>query len=809
MAGKSARARKWTAAALHAARAAAFLTIATGVNGTLAAMWPRYEPIYAYLVAILVVSALSSALLGVTSAIAAVILYDWMFAPVHIVPSFSIAIPIAVAVLIAVTTRAAVPMLQLRALPAVPVETPLLPAVERPAPVDTLVVDDDRVAALTEELAGARDRAREEARLRAEADVAARSRETELAARFERTESRLNAVQRELEEARARVSRETSMREQLEVAGHHSLQKAVDDLSAKHEAAILEAKQRLEVATKKLESAQHEVAGHRERAEAAAAQVGALQSELAEQRARADRESQSRADVERSTAERLQKAIFDMNATHGAALVDARKRAEAAAAKVNALQSELAEERARAEREAELRSEIATTGAERLQTSLLELNAKHEAALGDAQKRADAASTRLNAMQRELDRTLASLADEHARADRQSSLRSQLEAAARATLHRTADVSAGHQREAEEARGATRLAEERARAADERAQSLEERARAAEDAIRTAEQRAVALEQQVEQLRFEISELRGSAGERSRAAESAQQRAAALQSDIQQILAAAEEQEHRSQEAMQARAAAAEQERRALQAQIEALREEVSKIQLHAEFEAAAHAKVAADLASARQDLEAAHHLVDDERSQRESGLREADERLKRLIDGINADYESAVGEALIEKEAAKAELRALNKKLQELQSRPAQMSAEFDAKLQKIVAGLTTDYEHAIGDATVEREAARAEARTLTHKVQELQRQLSGEKAAREQADNEWNAKLQKIVTHLAQDHEADIGEAMLQKEGARAEARTLASRLAALQKQLEDEREKFRQAFERWQQRTTLADQ
>ncbi|HEX9161161.1 MAG TPA: response regulator, partial [Thermoanaerobaculia bacterium] len=46
-------------------------------------------------------------------------------------------------------------------------------------------------------------------------------------------------------------------------------------------------------------------------------------------------------------------------------------------------------------------------------------------------------------------------------------------------------------------------------------------------------------------------------------------------------------------------------------------------------------------------------------------------------------------------------------------------------------------------------------------------------------------------------------------QKEGARAEARTLASRLAALQKQLEDEREKFRQAFERWQQRTTLADQ
>ena len=52
MPARSAVSRKWIAGGLHAARAAALLTIATGVNGTLAAIWPHYEPIYAYLAAV-------------------------------------------------------------------------------------------------------------------------------------------------------------------------------------------------------------------------------------------------------------------------------------------------------------------------------------------------------------------------------------------------------------------------------------------------------------------------------------------------------------------------------------------------------------------------------------------------------------------------------------------------------------------------------------------------------------------------------------------------------------------------------------
>src|SRR6185436_3630373 len=94
---RSARSRKWIAGALHIGRAAALLTIATGVNGTLAAIWPHYEPIYAYLLAVVIVAFLSSAILGVTAAVAAVILYDWMFSPVHIVSSWSIAIPLTIA----------------------------------------------------------------------------------------------------------------------------------------------------------------------------------------------------------------------------------------------------------------------------------------------------------------------------------------------------------------------------------------------------------------------------------------------------------------------------------------------------------------------------------------------------------------------------------------------------------------------------------------------------------------------------------------------------------------------------------------
>src|SRR5712691_5900385 len=140
MPAKSATSRKWIAGARLAGQAAAVLTLATGVNLTLAALFPHYEAIYVYLIAIVVVAWLSSALLGVTTAVVAVVLYDWMFAPVRVVPSLSFFIPLTIAVATAIATRAIrAPFIERPGLPK-PAEPALLPPIDRPAPVDIPVI---------------------------------------------------------------------------------------------------------------------------------------------------------------------------------------------------------------------------------------------------------------------------------------------------------------------------------------------------------------------------------------------------------------------------------------------------------------------------------------------------------------------------------------------------------------------------------------------------------------------------------------------------------------------------------------------
>ncbi len=789
MSARSAMSRKWIAGGLHAARAAALLTIATGVNGTLSAVWPHYEPMYAYLVAIVLVAFLSSAILGVTAAVAAVILYDWMFSPVRVVPSMSIAVPIGVALLVVLATRAALPLMRRVALAVPAAEPPLLPSVdvagESGGPARRVdIVDDGRMAALTQQLATARSRYEDESRLRAATESSAREREGQLereletlrarieeqgtrslASRREYDEMRerlaqsetraaalqqgLDAAQRRADEEQARAGREMALREQLEVAGHESLQNTVSTLATKYEAALLESKQRLEVAAKRLES----------------------------------------------------------------------------------VQKELKDERARSEREAINRVQSANADHEKLQKNYAELAAKHEAVTSDAMKRMEAAATKINVLQRELDRTLASLSEEHARADREARLRAQLEAAARETLHRTADVSAGHQRDASEARQAAEVAEERALAAEQRTRITEQHALAAQDQLRTAgervtaaEQRALALEQQFEQARFQLSELRTSHEMHQGAAISAEDRLLALQGELDRLRGEAAERV-RSAEMERAslmeeleqsrgttdeRFGAVEAERAALHKELDRTRSELAQLQLGDDLDAAAHARLAADAAEARQESDSLRDQLAAERAQREASTKESDERLRKIVDGINTDYESAIGEALIEKEAARAELRALTKKLQQTQAlgeaERAELNRAFDEKLQRLIAGITADYENSIGDSLIEKEAAKAESRGLTKKIAELQSKLEEGKQAHQRLDAEWGEKLQKTVTHLAEDHEADIGEAMVEKQAARAEVRTLSARVASLQQRLEEERERFRQAAERWQQERSM---
>ena len=158
MPARSATSRKWFALAVHAGRAAAFLTTVTGINLVLSEMYPRYEPIYAYLVTIVLVAWLASTLIGVTAAVAAAVVYDTLFGPAHGVTSMSFAIPAMVAVAVAVATRAARLPLRERPVLAEPVPPPLLPVAEQrpaappPARVE-YVVDETRIHELEEQIA--------------------------------------------------------------------------------------------------------------------------------------------------------------------------------------------------------------------------------------------------------------------------------------------------------------------------------------------------------------------------------------------------------------------------------------------------------------------------------------------------------------------------------------------------------------------------------------------------------------------------------------------------------------------------------
>lgn len=77
--------------------------------------------------------------------------------------------------------------------------------------------------------------------------------------------------------------------------------------------------------------------------------------------------------------------------------------------------------------------------------------------------------------------------------------------------------------------------------------------------------------------------------------------------------------------------------------------------------------------------------------------------------------------------------------------------------------------------------DAVKAEAHALRTRVTELESTLAEERGG-------FDAKLQTIVTHLASDHETDLGQAMSEKEEARAEARALSMKLATVQHKLDE---------------------
>jgi len=240
--------------------------------------------------------------------------------------------------------------------------------------------------------------------------------------------------------------------------------------------------------------------------------------------------------------------------------------------------------------------------------------------------------------------------------------------------------------------------------------------------------------------------------------------------------------------------------------------------------------------------------------------LLHANEALTQQLDeerqGMQAEVQRLIAESTSERDALQSEARALLARLdavqKQLDQRPVvnekalreSIDAEWSKKLQKIVTELAMDHENDIGDSIAAREAARAEARSLNLRVQDLEKQLHSardgrlgllqrddelthrlarleednaalkaqlqqsrpvlaefdEKALRENVEAEWSEKLQTIVSHIATDHESDIGKAIEEREAARAEARNLAIKMNALQQKLDAERQNFAAAQDKW---------
>lgn len=615
------------AGAVRIGRAAAFLALATGVNGILALYYPRYEPIYAYLAAVVVVATLGSALLGVTTAIAAVIIYDWMFSPVPVVPAASSVIPLTVAILAALSAWTARTRLVRRAPLPAPAPLPLLP----PVP-DLETAEKERAFAVTvEDLEG-----------RVQEAHAATDRESRL---------RTDAA------ATARL-RERYLEQELELLRNRGTELATGRASERRE---------LDAARQRLSEAE--------------ARTAALHQEIDVAYRKAD-EAEGRVQAERSLREQLE--ISD---------------AAAVEKTVGGL----------------------TAGYEAAQTEL-------QQKLADAEASIHSYEARLTGAHEHLTEALRARDEESSRAQQEGARRQQLELAARETLQRTADVSAEHQRKAAEA-----LA--RAEQADT---LLAETSRILNGEVDAARAEIAGLEAELERVRTAAV----AAGEASRDdLASAIARGQLLEQEINRVRAILHAETQRA--------------------------DRESELREQLEERARGLEETAQQLDETTRQLSDAEHRADQQRARQEATAAEFDQNLQRIVAGITTDYEHSLGEAMVDREAARAELREASKRLQDLQRRVL----EFD--------GVYTEAQRLIG---------------------ELKRSLDEERAARSRAEGEWNEKLQSIVTHLAGDHEADLGEAMLEKEGARAETRNAQMKLTAALQKLEGERERYRLAVEQW---------
>lgn len=151
-----------------------------------------------------------------------------------------------------------------------------------------------------------------------------------------------------------------------------------------------------------------------------------------------------------------------------------------------------------------------------------------------------------------------------------------------------------------------------------------------------------------------------------------------------------------------------------------------------------------------------------------------------------------AINELTAERDAARMQLGESRQRVTALQASLDAITAERDAaqsttaSLAQRVAELESLVEATTDQQSDDVVAARLENSQLLQRVSELQALLAA-------AETEFDAKLQKIVSHLAEDHEQDLGTALMEKEAVRAEARSMTQRFNQLQQKVEEEQAKW----------------
>lgn len=675
--------------ALTALRAAAIVVVATGLNDVIAGALPRYEPLYAYLAAIAVVVLLDGVLLGALAAVLALGFYALLFVPRAELPArLLIPVAAAIATILAfgavravIRSRRRPPTVELFAAP----PTPLLP----PAP--HLPADSTEVLDAIEEMRG-------ELRSAVVELSAARNREAILERTFvEARESLVERLRIATEEGRAQ---EADFRRQLDA------ERAAFE-AAKSEALSLAAEG--QTRTARLQQTESALGEARHRVTSLSAEKEQLHTLIHAERQRtstlqATLEGKIAAITEDARA--LRAGLEARIATLSAEAESARAALEAERAGAIKLSADVAQERERSTQAlAEKAREHVTVEALRAEIEKL-------------QRMLTAERGALASRVAELDALRAELTDLKSAAD-----------AARIEAARDRESALQALRETQNAESAALKAELEKERAD-----LETVRIALADAEAAREKAQTDRETSVQTLRgtleAELIPLRNQLGDAQAALADVRAERTALKDKLETIqreLAQTRETSERDiaslQELARLRASQEEETRQALEQELADVKAQARAAADELDTERGEAIARATDAATLRRELDLERGRAEGERILRE--------RAELDLAATRADVkllESRLSELDSMRSSTETELRAL---LEALKAEQATERAEFDQKLSTIVTHLAHDHEADLGKAVLEREEARAEARSAATKLSKLQQRVDGDRQA------------------------------------------------------------------------------